>query len=74
MQALRRTRPMVAAFGAGSMQRCLDESLVYAQRRRTMGQAIVHHQAIGQKLAEMRIRLDAACQLTYLAAWLAGWG
>lgn len=74
MQTLRRTRPMVAAFGAGIIQRCLDESLAYAQQRRTMGQPIIRHQAIGHKLADMRIRLDAARQLTYLAAWLADQG
>ncbi|MCS7050570.1 MAG: acyl-CoA dehydrogenase family protein [Thermomicrobium sp.] len=74
MQTLRRTRPMAAAFGVGIMQRCLDESLVYAQQRRTMGQPIIRHQAIAHKLAEMRIRLDAARQLTYLAAWLADRG
>jgi acyl-CoA dehydrogenase len=74
MQTLRRTRPMVAAFGAGIIQRCLDESLAYAQHRRTMGQPIIRHQAIGHKLADMRIRLDAARQLTYLAAWLADRG
>ncbi|MCM8745207.1 acyl-CoA dehydrogenase family protein [Thermomicrobium sp. CFH 73360] len=74
MQTLRRTRPMVAAFGAGIIQRCLDESLAYAQHRRAMGQPIIRHQAIGHKLADMRIRLDAARQLTYLAAWLADRG
>ncbi|MBO9359821.1 MAG: acyl-CoA dehydrogenase family protein [Thermomicrobium sp.] len=74
MQTLRRTRPMVAAFGAGIIRRCLDEPLAYAQRRRTMGQPIVRHQAIGHKLADMQIRLEAARQLTYLAAWLADQG
>ncbi|MDW8059707.1 MAG: acyl-CoA dehydrogenase family protein [Thermomicrobium sp.] len=74
MRTLCRTRPMAAAFGAGIIQRCLDESLAYAQERRSMGQPILKHQAIGHKLAEMRIRLDAARQLTYLAAWLADRG
>ncbi|WP_448575031.1 acyl-CoA dehydrogenase family protein [Thermomicrobium sp.] len=74
MRTLRRTRPMVAAFGAGIIRRCLDESLAYAQQRRTMGQPIIRHQAIGHKLAEMKIRLEAARQLTFLAAWLADQG
>lgn len=71
---LRRTRPMAAAFGVGVMQRCLDESLAYAQARHAMGRAIIRHQAIGHKLAEMQIRLAAARHLTYHAAWLADQG
>ncbi len=74
MATLRRTRPMAAAFGVGIMQRCLDEALAYAQVRRTMGQPIIKHQAIGHKLAEMEIRLEAARHLGYHAAWLADQG
>ncbi|PNU20497.1 acyl-CoA dehydrogenase [Geothermobacter hydrogeniphilus] len=70
MQVFDRSRPMVAAFAVGLMQRCLDVSLAYARERKTMGQAIIHHQAIGHKLAEMEMRLQAARLMTYQAAWL----
>jgi acyl-CoA dehydrogenase len=70
MQVFDRSRPMVAAFGVGLTQRCLDESLGYAQERRSMGQPIIRHQAIGHKIAEMGLRLEAARLLTYQAARL----
>lgn len=70
MQVFDRSRPMVAAFGVGLIQRCLDESLAYAQERHTMGQPIIRHQAVGHKIAEMGMRLEAARLLTYRAARL----
>jgi acyl-CoA dehydrogenase len=70
MQVFDRSRPMVAAFGVGLTQRCLDEALGYARQRVTMGRPIVEHQAVGHKLADMAMRLEAARLLTYQAAWL----
>ena len=74
MQVFDRTRPLIAAFGVGVIQRSLDEALAYAMQRQTMGHPIIEHQAVGHKLAEMRIRLEAARWLTYHAAWLADQG
>jgi len=68
------SRPMVAAFGVGLLERCIDESLAYAKERRSMGRTLVEHQAIAHKLAEMRMRLEAARLLTYQAAWLVDQG
>lgn len=68
------SRPMVAAFGVGLLERCIDESLAYAKERRSMGHVLVEHQAIAHKLAEMRMRLEAARLLTYQAAWLVDQG
>lgn len=70
MQVFDRSRPMVAASGVGLTQRCLDESVKYANERQTMGQPIIRHQAIGHKVAEMGMRLEASRLLTYQAAWL----
>lgn len=71
MRTFDRSRPMAAAFALGVMQRCLDESLAYAKERRSMGKAILEHQAVGHKLAEMRMKLEAARLLTYQSAWRA---
>jgi acyl-CoA dehydrogenase len=65
-----RSRPMVAAFAVGLIARCLDEALAYARERVTMGRPIIEHQAIGHKLAEMAMRLEAARLLARQAAWL----
>jgi acyl-CoA dehydrogenase len=51
------------------LQRCLDESRRYASKRTTMGKPIIEHQAIGDKIAEMGMRPEAARLLTYQAAW-----
>lgn len=69
MQVFDRSRPMVAAFGVGLIQRCLDESLAYARERESMGRPLIAHQAIAHKLADMRMRLETARLLTYQAAW-----
>ncbi|HUH59617.1 MAG TPA: acyl-CoA dehydrogenase family protein [Candidimonas sp.] len=74
MEVFDHSRPMVAAFGVGLTERCIDESLAYARERRSMGSALIDHQAIAHKLAEMRMRLEAARLLTYQAAWLVDQG
>jgi alkylation response protein AidB-like acyl-CoA dehydrogenase len=58
----------VAARGCGIAKAALDESVRYAQLRKTFGKPIAQHQAIQLKLAEMAIRTEAAIALTYNAA------
>jgi len=70
MKVFDRSRPMIAALGVGLIQRCLDEALDYARTRHTMGRAIIEHQAVGHKLADMALRLEAARLLARQAAWL----
>ena len=41
------TRPLVAAGAVGLAQRALYEAATYAQDRKTMGSAIIRHQAVG---------------------------
>ena len=74
MQTFDRSRPMVAAFGLGLVQRCVDESLAYARERQSMGKRLIDHQAIAHRIADMGIRLEASRLLTYQAAWLADRG
>ncbi|MDK6203236.1 acyl-CoA dehydrogenase family protein [Oligella urethralis] len=69
MKVFDRSRPMVAAFGVGLIQRCFDESLAYARERESMDRPLIAHQAIAHKLADMRLRLETARLLTYQAAW-----
>ncbi len=58
----------VAARGVGLARACLDESLAYAQTRKTFGKPIAEHQAIQIKLADMATRVEAARLLTEQAA------
>jgi alkylation response protein AidB-like acyl-CoA dehydrogenase len=58
----------VAARGAGVAKAALDESVRYAQIRRTFGKPIAEHQAIQLKLGEMATRVEAARLLVESAA------
>ena len=58
----------VAARGVGLARVCLEESLAYAQTRKTFGKPICEHQSIQIKLADMATRVEAARLLTEHAA------
>jgi len=58
----------VAARGVGLARACLDESLAYAQQRKTFGKPIAQHQSIQIKLADMATRVEAARLLVDQAA------
>ena len=58
----------VAARGVGVARAALEESVRYAQQRKTFGKAICEHQAIQLKLADMATRVEAARLLTEAAA------
>ena len=60
----------IAAQALGIARAALEDALAYAQQRRTMGKAIIQHQAISFKLADMATEIDAARLLTLRAAWL----
>ncbi|MEO7730887.1 MAG: acyl-CoA dehydrogenase [Kofleriaceae bacterium] len=60
----------IAAQALGIGRAALEDSLAYAQQRRTFGKPIAQHQAIAFKLADMATELDAARLLTLRAAWL----
>ena len=50
----------IAARSVGIAQRALEESVAYAQTRKTMGKPICEHQAIQLKLGEMAAKTRAA--------------
>jgi alkylation response protein AidB-like acyl-CoA dehydrogenase len=58
----------VAARGIGVARAALDDSLDYAQQRKTFGKPIAEHQAIQIKLADMATRVEAARLLVEQAA------
>jgi butyryl-CoA dehydrogenase len=60
----------IAAQAVGIGRAALEDSVGYAQTRKTFGKAIGQHQAIGFKLADMATEVDAARLLTLRAAWL----
>jgi alkylation response protein AidB-like acyl-CoA dehydrogenase len=58
----------VAARGVGIARACLEESVRYAQIRKTFGKPIAEHQAIQFKLADMATQAEAARLLVEQAA------
>ena len=60
MQVFDHSRPGVAAGAVGVARRALEESIKYAKERETFGQPIWQHQAVGHKIADMAINIEAA--------------
>jgi alkylation response protein AidB-like acyl-CoA dehydrogenase len=60
------------ASHVGAMERLLETSIAYARTRTQFGQAIGKFQAIGHRIADMKVQLEAARLLVYRAAWRLG--
>ncbi|PJF41351.1 MAG: acyl-CoA dehydrogenase [Chloroflexi bacterium] len=70
MKVFDHSRPGVAAGAVGVARRAMDESIKYAKERETFGAPIWQHQAIGHKIADMAMNIDAARLLAWQAAWM----
>ncbi len=60
----------IACQALGIMEACLEASLKYSRERKQFDQAIADFQAVQWKLADMKLRIDAARLLIYRAASL----
>lgn len=58
----------IAAQSVGMAQAALDIAVAYAKDRRSFGQSIIQHQAVGFRLASLATNLEAARQLVLAAA------
>lgn len=58
----------IAAQCVGMAQAALDIAVEYAKDRKSFGTAIIQHQAVGFRLADLAARLEAARQLVLHAA------
>ena len=61
-------RLSIAAQSLGMARKALEEATAYAKERETFGAALIEHQTIAFKLADMATKLDAARLLTHRAA------
>lgn len=62
-------RTLLFATHVGTMQRLLEESIKYARTRTQFGQQIGKFQAVAHRIADMKVRVEAARLLVYQAAW-----
>lgn len=60
----------IAAQSVGMARAAYEHALVYARERTSMGVAIIEHQAVAFRLADMATRIEAAHQLVLHAAAL----
>ncbi|HRP48050.1 MAG TPA: acyl-CoA dehydrogenase family protein [Trueperaceae bacterium] len=60
----------IAALAVGIARAAYEAARDYAAQRTAFGKAIHEHQAIGFKLADMLVGIEAARFLTHRAAWL----
>ncbi|MHB1508669.1 MAG: acyl-CoA dehydrogenase family protein [Acidimicrobiales bacterium] len=74
MATFETTRPAVAAQAVGIARAAYEYALDYAKERSTFGKAIIGHQAIAFKLADMATRIHAARLLYQRAAWMGAKG
>jgi hypothetical protein len=56
------------------MERQLEQAIQYANDRRQFGQSIGKFQAVSNRIADMKVRLETARLLTYKVAWLKSLG
>ncbi|KUL36682.1 acyl-CoA dehydrogenase family protein [Actinoplanes awajinensis] len=68
MKTLDHTRVTIAAQAVGIAQGALDFALGYAKERKQFGKSIAEFQGLQFMLADMGMKLEAARQLTYVAA------
>ncbi len=68
METLDHTRVTIAAQAVGIAQGALDFALGYVKERKQFGKAVAEFQGIQFMLADMGMKLEAARQLTYVAA------
>ena len=62
-------RVCLFASHVGTMERLLETSVKHVRTRKQFGQAVGKFQAVGHKLADMKVQLEAARLLVYRAAW-----
>jgi alkylation response protein AidB-like acyl-CoA dehydrogenase len=65
-------RVLLFASHVGTMERLVEQAVKYARTRTQFGQAIGKHQAVAHRIANAKVRLDAARLLTLRAAWQLG--
>jgi alkylation response protein AidB-like acyl-CoA dehydrogenase len=61
-------RGLLAAIHVGTMQRLMEQAIAHAKTRKQFGQAVGKFQAVSHRIADMKVRLEAARLLVYQTA------
>lgn len=68
LSSLETGRIGIAAQSVGMAQAAFEQAVAYANQRRSFGEALIEHQAVAFRLADMRTQIEAARQLVLNAA------
>jgi alkylation response protein AidB-like acyl-CoA dehydrogenase len=63
-------RACIFAGHVGAMERLLDECISYSRNRRQFGQPIAKFESVANKIADMKVAIEASRLLLYYAGWL----
>lgn len=63
-------RACIFAGHLGAMERLLDDCIRYARQRRQFGQPIAKFESVGDKIANMKVAIEAGRHLLYRVGWL----
>lgn len=74
LMLLQYSRLVYAAAAVGLARAAYEYARDYAMGRESFGQPIARHQAVGTKLADMAMRIDAARLLLWRAGWMVDTG
>jgi alkylation response protein AidB-like acyl-CoA dehydrogenase len=62
-------RTCLFALHVGAMERLLEDAIKHARTRKQFGAPVAKLQAVSHRLADMKVRLEAARLLVYRTAW-----
>jgi alkylation response protein AidB-like acyl-CoA dehydrogenase len=67
-------RACIFAGHLGAMERLLDDCIGYAKQRRQFGQPIAKFESVADRIADMKVAIEAGRYLLYKVGWLQGQG
>lgn len=67
-------RACIFAGHLGAMDRLLDDCIGYAKKRRQFGQPIAKFESVADRIADMKVAIEAGRALLYKVGWLADQG
>ncbi|MBM4269920.1 MAG: acyl-CoA dehydrogenase [Deltaproteobacteria bacterium] len=69
-RSLSEGRTMLGSRSVGAAQKAMELAIEHGEQRRTFGKALLDHQALSFRVAQMSARTDAARGLCYRSAWM----
>ena len=67
-------RACIFAGHIGAMERLLEDCVTYAKQRRQFGQPIAKFESVADRIADMKVAIDAGRFLLYRVGWMQGRG